>query len=395
MKTHRAKKAKRNCTNIACWGYYGERNLGDDLILQNLLNFLQRRMPDANVLIHSNSDDITRLIPNGLDTTIVKRSILSSAVSCITADLIICGPGGLFPHHNTKKLLFWNILLLFTKMFGKKLVFVGIGIGQGNFNSAFDRYLLRNLIVYSERFVTRQKGIPEYVRLKRKNAGSCVEASDVLFSVYQNEQNTDYQERGHKIVLSLADVFNDDEEGKRTFLIGISQSLNKLIELGYTLTLLTFTDKKDNALNQELVKHIVNSKKVCICPFPENPSDILAEFAEAELCISMRFHSLVLASCFNIPCCVIAYSEKLDDVASRLNLSDFLVRVCSNKKTYYHEKIPFDAKHFEHILFQLISKKGYIRDSMSENFYTIIKESETNWFMLDQILSKMKGYVGP
>lgn len=390
-----SKKIIGNNTHIACWGYYGERNIGDDLILQNLLKFLQQRIPDANVRVHSNSDDVKRLSPNGLHITVVNRSILESVVSCITADLIICGPGGLFPHHNTKKLIFWNILLLLTKLFGKRMAFIGIGIGLGNFNSTFDRFLLRNLVIHSDRFVTRQKGIPEYIHLRDKDLHRCVEASDVLFSVYQIKKFKQSQARDKKIVLSLADVFSDKREDKHIFLAGISQSLNKLIELGYTLTLLTFTDEKDAILNQELIKYIDASEKVCVFPFPENPQDILTEFAGAEICISMRFHALVIASCLNIPCCVIAYSEKLDDVANRLNLSKFLVRICSDKKTYYHKRIPFDAKYFERILFELLSKRTDIQNSMSEDLDIIIRESEINWYLLDRLLSQMKGYIAP
>lgn len=38
---------------IACWGYYGKQNLGDDLILAELYKHIRANAPNADVLIFS------------------------------------------------------------------------------------------------------------------------------------------------------------------------------------------------------------------------------------------------------------------------------------------------------------------------------------------------------
>ncbi|HIW73925.1 MAG TPA: polysaccharide pyruvyl transferase family protein [Firmicutes bacterium] len=390
MRRKRRKRAEPPV--IACWGFYGERNVGDDYILYELLRFLQKRQPAAEIWIFSNSRDVLRLVPAGMEAAVLPRSVRASFSACRKADLVVCGPGGLFPHRNTGKLLFWNLLLAVSKLWGHRMAFIGLGVGSENFRTGLGRFLLRNLIVHADGFAARQQGVKAGVRLPQKREDRLVEAGDVLFGTKPPERRP---AQAGTVAVALADIFGDAATERKAFLKGLSGVLNELTGRGYALRLLTFTDRKDDRFSREALEYLDNPDAVRLSPFPEHPADILKELGSAEVCICMRFHALVLASCLRVPGVAIAYSDKLDDAAERLGLSDYLVRVCIGGGQYYRRRIAFDADRFRKAVYRALAEKAAIRQTLDENVPQLAREADRNWAVLDRVLTKMKGSAKP
>lgn len=377
-------RSKNKYDRIACFGYYGKRNIGDDLILAELLDHIHGLAEESKVTVFSDNDDILRLIPNEMDVEIKRRSIKNLLREAMRADLFICGPGGLFPNRETIMLAVWNLIALILWMRGRKLLFLGVGIGQENLGSSLCRFLLRSMIRHSAGFSTRQEGLD--IALGDEFQGSdFIVAADVILSL---KPNVSLASKSNKVVgVALANIFLDEGE-KEKFASEFAMRLDTLCEEGFELRLFSFTEGKDDELNSLVVNHMKHAEKTTRLSFPNNPYEIINELNKAQLVIAMRFHALVISSLLRIPCSIISYSEKLDDLAKRLAVADYLIRFCPNKDQYFGEYIPFDAERFNHILRATIKDQSQIEKKYDINLPCLVESSMRNWELLTSVVKR-------
>ena len=82
---------------IGLWGWFGYRNCGDDLLLINTVEeILSCGADDLNITVFGNDDNINKLFPSGSVNT-QKRSASGLIKYAFKADVLVIGPGGIFP----------------------------------------------------------------------------------------------------------------------------------------------------------------------------------------------------------------------------------------------------------------------------------------------------------
>lgn len=104
---------------IMLWGWFGFENLGDDLLLDTMLKHLH-----GDVTIPMKKSYMPP------DVNQVNRSYRNLVRGAFYHDVVIIGPGGLFPFDNKSKVLLYYIITKFWNLMGRKVIFFGIGISE-------------------------------------------------------------------------------------------------------------------------------------------------------------------------------------------------------------------------------------------------------------------------
>ncbi len=358
---------------IACWGYYGKQNLGDDLILAELCKNIRQAAPEAEITVFSDTQKPESIFQGW--TTGCPRSVKALLRASMTQDILICGPGGLMPQRGTGKLLLWILLALIMKLRGRTLLFLGLGIGQQNFEHGTDRFLLKLLVKLSRVFAVRQEGVNAALR-----TDMVLETADVAFAVEQEEK---LDKTPKSIVLSLAQVFgNAADDQCRAFVDSMTKTVAQLQLSGYTIHMVEFTQGKDMQLYKKILEQLQTSENIVIHPYTGDPYAMIKIFQQAELSICMRFHSLVLSAVTHTPCCVIAYSDKMDDVAKRLQIENYVVHICPISNLYYGKLIPFDEEKFSVALQKLMGNQALLQTQLQDTVHVLQQKAQINWDVL-------------
>ena len=97
-------------------GYYGFGNLGDELILKNIRNELERRFPGAGITVLSSCPADTRHC-HGVNA-ISRWNPIRVSVAMWKSDLFILGGGGLIQDHtSSRSLLYYAGVLMLAWVF--------------------------------------------------------------------------------------------------------------------------------------------------------------------------------------------------------------------------------------------------------------------------------------
>ena len=363
---------------IACWGYYGKKNLGDDLILAELLKYLKEYAPEAAITVFASTPNV-EMPTEGGRIHYCPRSTKELFCASLTQDLLICGPGGLMPQRSTFKLLLWTLLALIMKIRRRSLLFLGLGIGQQNFQRPGDRMLLRLIVRLSRAFVVRQNGVNDALKTNKIR-----EAADVVFGMLPAKV---VAKEPKSIVFSLANVFGNATDECNKFVEGMVKTIEDLMDAGYTIHFVEFTQGNDMYLYQRILAQLPATADITVHPYNEDSYTMTEIFQRAELCVCMRFHSLVLAAVNHTPCCIISYSDKMDDVAQRLCLTDYAVQICPISELYYGRLISFDERAFANILRRLITEKEAVKKQLERMVPALQRKAQENWEILSKVIA--------
>lgn len=104
---------------ILNWAWYGFENLGDDLLMNTMLRHIHG---DVTVPMKT-----PYAMPNVKQ---VKRSYKELVLVAFHYDVLIIGPGGLFPFDNRFKVLIYYLITRLWILKGRKVIFFGIGISE-------------------------------------------------------------------------------------------------------------------------------------------------------------------------------------------------------------------------------------------------------------------------
>lgn len=190
-KTHR-KQRWILVNRIMIWGWFGFENTGDDLLLKTMLSFLVKK---ENII----TIPMTKKYQLNSNINQVSRSYRNLFTGILNNDVLIIGPGGLFPFDNTKKfLLYWAIVRVW-KLMNKKVIFFGIGISEKISNKS--AYLLRNITLHSDLFITRNPNLLDRIKTPKMYS-----MSDVVFALNYDFINYDFKKKSNGYIIGISVV---------------------------------------------------------------------------------------------------------------------------------------------------------------------------------------------
>jgi polysaccharide pyruvyl transferase CsaB len=130
----------------AIFGYYGQRNAGDEAILTTFIDHLKQGEPNSHISVYSDSSRETAVnysidaytpfsfLPKDVIKGLARRNpmeFIKAAVNFLRSDVVIIGGGSLFfdSAETNKWLLYYLDLIHISKKLGKKVALIGVSVG--------------------------------------------------------------------------------------------------------------------------------------------------------------------------------------------------------------------------------------------------------------------------
>lgn len=300
---------------IVLSGYYGFENLGDEAILNYLVEFLKQN--DVEPFVLSANPKRTELV-HGVKS--VKRTDLQSVKRVMQeSDGLISGGGSLLQDKTSKKsLLYYLLIMLLAKVYRKPFYFYGQGVGPiAAKTMKWSTNLILNLATsISVRDSSSKELLQNDIKLQKKDIS--VIHDPVLFYPKSDENNFLLTE-SEQSFLDKKPVFLSlrPSEGDGVVVEQIRKYLTHLSEKNIPVISFGLHPTQDNDFTKRIMDDFDN------CLFIERMIDLNTAsyiFRKSSVVVGMRLHSLILAASQHTPFIGISYDPKIDAFMRKFHL---------------------------------------------------------------------------
>lgn len=295
-------------------GYYGFGNVGDEAVLQAIIQGLLNHDSNIEITVLSASPSLTKDFYK--INSIYSYDWLKIFAKMLKVDVFISGGGTLFQNvTSNRSFLYYLGLVMLARLMGKRVVIFAQGFGP--LNGKFNRGLARLVLNRVKLITLRDKdSYHEIQKLGIKKPA--IHVTGDPSAILKNSS----AEEGIKI-LSLEGVRKTDRP-----LLGVSvrsvpkreeeklyESLAKTIdwlskEYHYTPVFILFQCPEDMQETSRVISFMHESSNVIfrIC----HPDEMLALISQFDLLIGMRLHSLIFATMNCVPMLGLSYDPKVE-----------------------------------------------------------------------------------
>lgn len=312
-------------------GYYGMRNVGDDVLLYVTLAGTERVDANAAFTIISTRSETTppraraRLVPGG------RR--LENVRQMLRHDVWLFGGGGLLQDESPKAVGFLHRLeqsARVVKMLGRKIVLLGVGVGP--LATSAGRAAARSLLEQAD-LVTVRDAESRALAIEIAPAATVHVTADLAFLLPRYAPATladDRRPRNSSVLgvslLPYARSLGHDGRGDDEVASAVARTLKPLLERhrNWDIELFEFF-AGSGAYGDARVLRLVEgelgmSGRVRYRPYTGDFLSVYSAIGACEAFVGMRFHSCLLAYAAGVPCLMIAYHPKSESLAARLSL---------------------------------------------------------------------------
>lgn len=287
-------------------GYYGEHNLGDDALLQVLLD----QLPDGWMPVVTAHDEASVRSRFGVRT--LPRRRLSAVLRALgDCQALVLGGGSLLQDATSfRSLLYYGALILAARRRGLPVLLWGQGLGP--LRRRRSRWLARLLLPLASAISWRD---PESARLAAGWGVQAIEGSDPVWGLACSRT---WRGVGGPIVLCWRAVARLDAEGWRPLLAALDALAD---QHDRDVLWLPFHQDQDRGLLDELERLRVVPQRLRTrsrLVDAADPEAAMALFQGASLVLAMRLHGLILAALAGSPCAALSYDPKVAAAAAAL-----------------------------------------------------------------------------
>ena len=339
---------------IMLWGWFGFENLGDDLLLKTMM---------SNLASDSRMLTIPMRTPYNIENQNIKqigRSYKELFKGVLINDVLVIGPGGLFPFDNPKKVMTYLFITLLWKMLGRKVAFFGVGISERM--NPLSSKLWKAIAQMSDLFITRSPGVIEKLNIRESDRihtmADTVFASDLRFKTCQCE---------NRVAIFIANLQQPGMEKEYQTVVKTWQdTVLALLNKGFFVDLIAFTKETDDRLASDIVEAFRKRGGVHIICY-KDAIDAIEDLKRYKITISMRFHALVLSLLAEIPTVPIAYGHKTYSLAEKSGLSEYVMIWNSFQKEYYGYTQDMKADDLLQKVDLIISQYDEVKEKMKQH----------------------------
>ncbi|WP_432694409.1 polysaccharide pyruvyl transferase family protein (plasmid) [Priestia aryabhattai] len=332
-------------------GYYGAGNVGDDAILENMIESLYREFPNAQFWVVSRGIFPAYRGNRNVETVNINSFTLVKEL-IIMADVVIVGGGGILHDYSNwepqnevgtkaKGMNYYGQIVNLAHQYGKKIYFYSIGIGP--LSSPQSKDYACSLLSKASRITVRDAESYKFIIDNLPESEVAITADPAL-----NIKSISNIKA--KKLLKVEKIPSNKE------LVGIclrpwifkgneqEELLNRIAEIGNLLSnkenvhlvLLPFSQhKSDIQIMVKLAKKLPKRTYTLLKKnyHPQSLKGILGEFS---LIIGMRLHSLILGASMGVPIIGISYDPKVNHFTSMLgpNIFSFAYPSLQTKKLF-------------------------------------------------------------
>ena len=314
-------------------GYYGVGNLGDEMTLVCLKQWLERQNFDLTVLSEKPATvSQTHGLPAVENSPLLgewawrsgwlKGGALRVMRALAGSDVLIVGGGDLIRDDLGWRTFFFTLeKMIAAILMGKKVFLVNLGIGQ--LSTRYGRALLKWTLRRCQRIIVRdarsekmcgELGVTEQVTL----------APDIVLSLPDllGHQRVTKAGSRHKDPYVLVCLRHNPEtfhsyEMTEARIRTLAQNLDALIErhnvnvVFLPLHATSPNGRGDASLHWRVAKAMVHPERIQLRPWTADLNEVCSWISDAKLVLAMRLHAAVLAHSYGRPCVLMPYDRKV------------------------------------------------------------------------------------
>ena len=286
-------------------GYYGEHNLGDDALLQVLLQDLPPR--SSLVITAADSEPVQALAPTAL--VINRRSLKATLRAALRTDVLIFGGGSLLQDSTSLKSLIYYLLLICAARFrGGRVLLWGQGLGP--LRRPISRNLVRWVLPLCTAISWRDDASLALARRWAQSVPMWMAPDPVWQMPHRN-----WIGGGEIVVCWRPSPLLDSN--RWMVLLNALGTLSEALDV--RVCWLAFHQHQDAELLNQLSQRermpsdLLNRSYTVV---PKSLDDVFRAFATARLVVPMRLHALILAGLAGSPIAALSYDPKVEAAAS-------------------------------------------------------------------------------
>jgi len=343
---------------ILLLGAYGRGNAGDDVFLHSALELFKDRdvyinSADDSLLPQQFRDKVKTISTVSAGDTFKKIALYFKIKEVVYwgGDLWVELYGTRMPRILLYKMIILNTLLRLT---GKKIYYVGVGIGR---LQGFSLALARLSARMAKRVVVREKRSAQVIGLKNVEV-----LPDLAINLPYNQSvlHKKATDRPFHVTVSILQSIPNPEVNFPKLVEATKNLINSLPEDKFTVTLLPMhvsndEPKDDLWASQQLQAEITRAVEMFE---PRDLETIVKQLRESDVIIGTRLHTDILGMLNGTPAIGIAYRPKVMSLFQDNGIGEF----CT------------DLDHLE-TLPQMFSKVYENYDQIAQTFYKLSKEN--------------------
>ncbi|WP_320674704.1 polysaccharide pyruvyl transferase CsaB [Prochlorococcus sp. MIT 1341] len=349
---------KARPSSVLLCGYYGERNLGDDLLLEILINSIDNRV---NLLITTNQ----HFMPVDLSRNVKyvnRRNPIAVFNSINNVDTLILGGGNLLQDKTSyRSLLYYLAVIFYAKFRGVKIILWAQGLGP--LQRRISVFLVQKAICCASSISLRdQKSFELYKSWNINIPVIC--APDPTWQLPRKEWIG-----GESIVICWRPTNVIDNYKWKKLFIALDYFQT---HLNRPVVWMSFDRKMDEPFFNYLCQHELIPKRLFTKTITLNATSFdkaTCCFQKATIVLPMRLHAYILAKLCGAPTCALSYDPKVSAASAYLNSNcidleasfdvDQLIKV-------WHEtlSIPTDIEGVNHLALKSLSHNYFLEDKL-------------------------------
>ncbi len=358
-------------------GYYGFNNIGDESILQAVVDNLRDKLNDIEITVLSQNPDFTA--QKYEVHSVCRKSAVDIMKAVIKCDLLISGGGSLLQDVTSKKSILYYLMIIWAAFFFRKKVFI-YSQGIGPILSKINRRLTAATLRHAHGIVVRDETSKELLMEIGVRGDRIIVTADPVLRIKRAELSV-----GREIL--IREGFVPDTGGmtvgfaireKKTdsnFVEEICISIRRLIEeYQAKIVLIPFHYSEDMAVIEEIEKRLGNN--VCCIKHKYLTNEMLSIIGNMDVLVGVRLHALIHAAIMNVPMIAVSYDPKINSFMHSIDMK----AMCS----VYDFKNDFFIEEFD----KTVARSDSIKSKVGRRIEVLIKKLDKNEELIRELMKE-------
>jgi len=306
-------------------GFFGSGNIGDEIILEALINLLRKVEPALEISVFCKKESLTDIKKRFNVKTIPRGDSLIEFIKVLLViknyDILISGGGGLFQDWSVKTPFFYAGKIIAAHYFKKRIIIIGQSIGP--LKRRISKFITNKALSYAHGISVRDYQSYNYVKkyIETKNK-LLLKSSDLIFTNIPLVTQKSYIKDGFKTIGVVLRYWKYNDS--------ILPKVNELLSClkrEYCYIFFPFRKGKDYEIAEKIGKFYKNSK--IFLPRP-GIKYIINQYKHFDILIGMRLHAILFSVAALVPFLALAYDLKIKNFCKKVGLSEFCIDFSCN-----------------------------------------------------------------
>jgi polysaccharide pyruvyl transferase CsaB len=294
-------------------GYYGFRNLGDESLLQAIVQNIRKASPSTEIVAFSMHPDETAEKYNV--KSVNRHNPFSICREFAKGGVLLSGGGSLLQDvTSTQSIMYYLTIMRFAKLFGLKSMVYANGIGPIKIEK--NKRRTKKTLARVDKITLRDENSREELISMGIDESKLIVTADPAFSleIAADERanyiikSTGLKSTDKVFVVSVREYYGNCTD----FCDKMAEIVDNIEEKYGFIPLLFPMQPRDRAISQKICRLAVGNARVIEGDY--NANDVLSLLKRSELVIGMRLHMLIYAARACVPMLALSYDPKVDAI---------------------------------------------------------------------------------